>query len=55
METVVDETAATYQLPGIVVAEMNHLIYLGLLFFIALLIVLPALARRSAPQGGARV
>jgi VWFA-related protein len=54
-DVVVDETAATYQLPGIVVAEMNHLIYLGLLFFIGLLIVLPALARRSAPQGGARV
>jgi len=54
-DVVVEETAATYQLPGIVIAEMNHLIYLGLLCGIALLIALPALARRSAPQGGARV
>jgi VWFA-related protein len=56
-EEVVQETKAGYQLPGIVVAEMNHLIYLGLLGVIGLLISLPALARRrsGAAPGGTRV
>jgi VWFA-related protein len=56
-EEVVQETKGGYQLPGIVVAEMNHLIYLGLLGVIGLLIALPALASRSSaapPPGGTR-
>lgn len=51
-QEVVQETTGGYQLPGIVVAEMNHLIYLGLLCAIGLLIVLPALARRTAAAAG---
>jgi len=43
-EQVVLEEKAGYQTTGVVVAEMNHLVYLGLLAGITLLIVLPSMA-----------
>jgi hypothetical protein len=45
--TVVQTQTGTYQMRGLVVAEMNHLVYLGLLVVIGGLIALPALLRRA--------
>jgi uncharacterized protein with von Willebrand factor type A (vWA) domain len=45
--TVLQQETGSYQLRGLVVAEMNHLVYLGLLVVIAGLIALPALLRRA--------
>jgi hypothetical protein len=53
-EVVVQETKTVYQVQGVVVAEMNLIIYLGLLCAIGLLIALPAMIQRTA-AGGSRV
>lgn len=44
-EQVVQSAKGDYQIRGVVVAEMNHLVYLGLLIVICLLIALPAMIR----------
>jgi Mg-chelatase subunit ChlD len=46
-DVVVEERSGTYQMRGLVVAEMNHFVYLGFLVGIGGLIALPALLRRS--------
>lgn len=49
-EQVVEEKKAGYQTHGVVVAEMNHLVYLALLACIGLFIALPSLLKKtSAP------
>lgn len=45
-EIVVEEKQAGYQTHGVVVAEMNHMVYLGLLAVIGGLIALPTLLQR---------
>jgi VWFA-related protein len=45
-EQVVQTAKGGYQVHGVVVAEMNHLVYLGFLIVIGLLIALPAMMRR---------
>ncbi len=51
-EEILEEKQAGYQTHGVVVAEMNHMVYLGLLAAIGFLIALPALLQRS--KEGAR-
>jgi VWFA-related protein len=51
-ETVVEQKEAGYQLPGIVVAEMHHLIFLGFLILLGTLIALPSMLRRTAGSAG---
>jgi VWFA-related protein len=46
-EEVMDERKGSYQMRGLVVAEMNHFVYLAFLLAIGALIALPALLRRS--------
>jgi VWFA-related protein len=46
-EEVVEERKGSYQMRGLVVAEMNHFVYLAFLLAIGGLIALPALLRRS--------
>lgn len=45
-EQVIEEKKVDYQTTGVVVAEMNHFVYLGLLAGITLLIVLPSMGSR---------
>lgn len=45
-EQVVQTATGGYHVHGVVVAEMNHLVYLGFLIVIGLLIALPAMMRR---------
>jgi VWFA-related protein len=47
-EKVVESQTGSYQLRGLVVAEMNHFVYLALLIALGGLIALPGLLRRSA-------
>ena len=47
-EEVVQGTTARYQTHGLVVAEMNHFVYLGLLTLLGVLIALPAALRRQS-------
>jgi Mg-chelatase subunit ChlD len=47
-DEVVDERSGSYQMRGLVVAEMNHFVYLAFLLAIGALIALPALLRRSS-------
>jgi VWFA-related protein len=50
-EEVVQGTTGRYQTHGLVVAEMNHFVYLGLLTLLGVLIALPAALRRhSSPS-----
>lgn len=46
-EEVVEERKGSYQMRGLVVAEMNPFVYLGFLLAIAALIALPAVLRRA--------
>jgi VWFA-related protein len=46
-EEVLDTQTGSYQMRGLVVAEMNHVVYLALLIVIGGLIALPAFLRRS--------
>jgi VWFA-related protein len=46
-ETVVQQQISRYQTHGLLVAEMNHLVYLGLLGALGALIILPAVLHRS--------
>ena len=46
-ERVLDERIGSYQMRGLVIAEMNHLVYLVLLLVLGGLIALPALLRRA--------
>ncbi len=50
-EQEVQAAKGSYQTHGVVVAEMNHLVYLGLLIVIGLLIALPALLSRAWGAG----
>lgn len=45
-EQVVTTATGGYQVHGIVIAQMNHLVYLGFLIVLILLIALPAMLRR---------
>jgi VWFA-related protein len=47
-DDILDEQTSSYQVRGLVVAEMNHFVYLFLLIAIGGLIALPALLRKSA-------
>ena len=47
-DEVMDVRKGSYQMRGLVVAEMNHFVYLAFLLAIGGLIALPALLRRSA-------
>lgn len=47
-DEVVDERKGSYQMRGLVVAEMNHFVYLAFLLAIGVLVALPALLRRSS-------
>lgn len=47
-EQVVTTAKGGYQVHGVVVAELNHLVYLGILLVICLLIALPAMLSRVA-------
>ena len=54
-EQVVTTAKGGYQVHGVVIAEMNHLVYLGFLLVICLLIALPALLSRvtgASARGG---
>jgi VWFA-related protein len=56
-EQVLQTAQGGYQTHGVVVAEMNHLVYLGFLIVIGLLIALPAMLRRvtgARAPGGTR-
>ncbi|HZZ81140.1 MAG TPA: vWA domain-containing protein [Gemmataceae bacterium] len=46
-EEVIEERKGSFQVRGLVVAEMNHFVYLGFLLAIGGLIALPALLRRA--------
>jgi VWFA-related protein len=53
-DVVVEQTESKYQTGGLIVAEMNHFVYLGLLAVLGTLIALPAVMRRSGvPPGSA--
>lgn len=54
-EQVVETQKGGYLVRGIVIAEMNHLVYLGFLVVIGLLIALPAMLSRVSGSRGARV
>ena len=47
VEQVVTTASGKYQVHGIVIAQMNHLVYLGFLIVLILLIALPAMLRRA--------
>ena len=49
-EAVMNEVTGSYQMRGLVVAEMNHIVFLVLLIAIGGLIALPTLLRRSSAQ-----
>ncbi len=49
-DKVLEEKHGSYQLRGLVVAEMNHFVYLALLVVIGGLIALPSLLRRATAQ-----
>ena len=54
-EQVVTSAKGGYQVHGVVIAEMNHLVYLGFLLVICLLIALPAILSRvtgASSRGG---
>jgi VWFA-related protein len=53
-EEVVDSQTGSYQMRGLVVAEMNHFVYLVLLITLGGLIALPGLLRRRDPGLGLR-